>query len=231
MTPLLFNGYWDPYHRGFECNDTSIAKPFKPNTVSTRLLLSICCGVPFLVIEVVEFLLLRSNRKPKWCRSYLSTTAALNLEYFFGFAVAISFMHVTKSAFGHLRPHFLAVCQPNYTAIDCNQPIVMEPFCTNSNMYQVRLARESFPSGHAMVAVYSAFFLYFYLSERRKVLNVYIFGAFLTAYTAWAVVCCITRITDYWHHPKDVVAGIILGILVAFVLFRKRENTQVKRPI
>jgi membrane-associated phospholipid phosphatase len=33
----------------------------------------------------------------------------------------------------------------------------------------------------------------------------------------------ITRITDFYHHPTDVLAGAILGTIIAIIAVRKFE--------
>lgn len=36
-----------------------------------------------------------------------------------------------------------------------------------------------------------------------------------------AVTICITRVTDYWHHVWDVVAGFVLGVVIAYAAYRQ----------
>ena len=31
----------------------------------------------------------------------------------------------------------------------------------------------------------------------------------------WAIMCALSRVSDYKHHPTDVLAGSVLGFLVA----------------
>lgn len=38
-----------------------------------------------------------------------------------------------------------------------------------------------------------------------------------------AVFVAASRVSDYWHHPTDVLAGSILGIIVAYVSYKQQH--------
>lgn len=44
----------------------------------------------------------------------------------------------------------------------------------------------------------------------------------LFIFIPWSIVVMITRVTDYWHFPTDVIGGILLGILPVHFLLRRR---------
>ena len=81
-----------------------------------------------------------------------------------------------------------------------------------ANLLISKGATASFPSGHAMTAFLFAQLLYFY----NKKYGVYAFVlAFLVAFS---------RIFVGVHYPSDTIAGIVLGIGIAFIaeyLFEK----------
>ena len=78
---------------------------------------------------------------------------------------------------------------------------------------------KSFPSAHASFAAYVAFFLAFYIQERFRVFpNTFktVIGPFLQlsiiSIFYWSA---LTRVSDFVHHPVDVLAGLLLGTIVA----------------
>ena len=77
----------------------------------------------------------------------------------------------------------------------------------------------SFLSGHASFAVQSATFFVLYLHAafmwQRPSGSSCLFVPFLQALgVAAAFYTCISRVVDYKHHPSDVVAGALLGLIV-----------------
>jgi len=78
----------------------------------------------------------------------------------------------------------------------------------------------SFPSGHSADVFVSGVFL-FYLLRNSKYRVVPLYYAFLMA---------LLRITVSAHHPSDVVAGIAIGVLGAYVILWKRPFLRAKLP-
>ena len=119
----------------------------------------------------------------------------------------------------------MAYCQPNITCtagIEDKHTYITNFKCLNlDSQEELEDALKSFPSAHASFAAYVAFFLAFYIQDR--------FQAFSHCHTLKTVIgpflqlCIIasfwwsalTRVSDYVHHPLDVLAGLILGTLVA----------------
>lgn len=138
---------------------------------------------------------------------------------------SLALADIGKSVIGWPRPNFMAYCQPNVTctAEDTNKHTYITNFkCLNlDSQDELEDALKSFPSAHASFAAYVAFFLAFYIQDR--------FQAFANCLTLKTVIgpflqlCIIasfwwsalTRVSDYVHHPLDVLAGLILGTLVA----------------
>lgn len=240
----LFTGIIPTYQRGFYCNDPSIGYPFFPNTVSVKVLLTVSIGVPIVIIDIVECFILwkfspqisRHDVCSRKIRRYFSNTTSLICEYLLGLVVVIALMEFGKASSGRLRPHFLTVCQPNWTATPCeSDPVafVQDAHCLQNDPNKLRQARHSFPSGHAAVATYSWLFLAIYL---RHVLNsmvlfdalskcIYFKNFLVFCYGVFAVVCCVTRVTDFWHHPTDVVAGAAMGLGISWVLFSRTDSS------
>ncbi len=250
---LLFAGIIPTNERGFYCNDSSIGHPYRPMTVSVSLLLAVCIGVPIFTIDVIELLILWkyspqiSARDPKMCsrkvRRYFSNTTSLISEYLLGFVVVIALMEIVKAAGGRLRPHFLTVCQPNWTGTECELnpgAYVVNAHCTTTDDDRLLQARHSFPSGHSGIATYSWLFLFVYV--RHVLSSMVLFDAhskwsffrnvLVTVYGVWALTCCVTRVTDFWHHPSDVIAGAGIGLVISWFLFSRADsNIRIVRMV
>lgn len=162
---------------------------------------------------------------------------------------------MAKYKIGRLRPYFLTACRPRLTPDLCLDEFGYQRFVVDYVCFgdpeEVREARKSFMSGHSSFSFYCAVFLVLYLHARleagsskdsekvsgrrwlrmtlraiktlRPFLQFAIFS--LAFYIAW------TRISDYRHHPTDVLAGAALGTAFALLnmsflinLFRKPRS-------
>ncbi|VDK73518.1 unnamed protein product [Litomosoides sigmodontis] len=103
--------------------------------------------------------------------------------------------------------------------------------CLGTNMHRIRVGRQSFPSGHTSAAVLLFSFLYFYLkgivdATRNRLLRI-IRLMVLLINGVWTAVVMITRITDNWHYPTDVLGGIILALSCACIFVRRTHASLV----
>ena len=82
----------------------------------------------------------------------------------------------------------------------------------------------SFVSGHSSIAACSAAFVIFFLQSRLGQIHRrqswkgarYLLPMAQLAAASAAVFTALTRISDYYHHPEDVVAGFILGVATMY---------------
>ena len=82
-----------------------------------------------------------------------------------------------------------------------------------SRLHDMRL---SFVSGHASLSTYSMWFSIVYLHQRMATRNFRLVKPLIQVGCAlFAVFTSLTRVSDYKHHPEDVVGGAILGVLVS----------------
>ncbi|KFO23850.1 Lipid phosphate phosphohydrolase 3 [Fukomys damarensis] len=135
--------------------------------------------------------------------------------FLFGCAISQSFTDIAKVSIGRLRPHFLSVCDPDISQINCSQGYIQNYQCRGPES-KVQEARKSFFSGHASFSMYTMLYLVLYLQARftwrgarllRPLLQfTLIMMAFYTG---------LSRISDHKHHPGDVLAGFAQGALVA----------------
>jgi len=113
------------------------------------------------------------------------------------------------------RPNFYALCGFDKT----------RKVCTNS-LHKVREANFSFPSGHSSLANCAMtylvwFFLSRIISSSRLSPTVKRFLALWACVVpwGWALFVGASRLVDMWHHPSDVVAGLLLGGLASTLAY------------
>ena len=143
------------------------------------------------------------------------------------------------------RPNFVAMCSPNWKDIDCGDRDDPK-FITNyecegdtdfilamskdtkksveeiSTAYKLLHPHTSFFSGHASVAWSTASFIFFYLRAKcsrgqdKKSVIANLHHVIQLLCIGLALYVSYTRITDYWHHPTDVLTGGLVGILCQY---------------
>lgn len=221
----------DPYKRGFYCDDESIRHPFKESTVTSRALYVVGLGVPIVTMIITELLhshlptyanksfRLLGFRLPSW--AWLSYSNII----VFGFGAASSQLltDIGKYLVGRLRPHFMAVCIPSVDCLgDQNRWKYIEDYeCLGTDKKKVHDSRLSFPSGHSSFAVYTMVYVVMYLQARMTWRGSYLLRhliQFVCLAMAWFT--ALSRISDYKHHWSDVLAGSILGAVIAFLVAR-----------
>lgn len=165
----------------------------------------------------LEFLRERNEIKKRFIDTSLRALKWF-IYYYVTFMILMIFMTLLKNLVGGLRPIFLQMCQPDMAA-NCSmgQYINSDYKCTNPAATEFLLfeIRRSFPSGHATASVYITFFFMRYLEAKFSKFRVTLSAAHLCC-SVWAVVCCVSRITEHFHHVGDVIAGIILAIPFLF---------------
>jgi len=273
LSPLgyiyVFSSHYDPFHRGFFCDDENLKHPYKEQTVPIVHALVIWAVVSILFILLVETLRssaeqgrrrpdpIPGQKHPPW----IAVEIYRHFGYFaLGACGCLLFTEIAKYTIGRLRPHFLTLCQPNLGPELCDdefgyKKFVMEDedvICMglernggNVTKKQLHEARLSFLSGHSSFSFYCGTFLIVYLQARlsnfpycstRWVWLSYRFLKVLRPFIQFAIIILsfwisLTRISDYFHHPMDVVTGALAGIAFAGItllviadVFREKER-------
>ncbi|XP_057300186.1 phospholipid phosphatase 1-like [Hydractinia symbiolongicarpus] len=242
---LLFYKIGKPTVQGFYCNDDSINKPFKNSTLPSKevtIVAMVLCLFCFIVVESYNVFLnkLSGSSLGQYARqnakSLSYTVIALFCIYLFGAGVTMFITDVGKYTVGRLRPHFYAVCKPDWKKLNCtdssgvNNYFVGDHFC-RASQEKMKEARLSFPSGHSSFSAFSAFHLVFYIQSQLAVTNKFGFVPKVCVQVllvCLAFYCGCSRIADNKHHPTDVAAGLFLGVAVAYcfhvVLSQKRQE-------
>ncbi|RXM98892.1 Lipid phosphate phosphohydrolase 3 [Acipenser ruthenus] len=211
-----------PYQRGFYCNDESIRYPYKNgDTISDGLLSA--AGILIAVLSIIigecyRICYLKESSRSFINNLYVSTLYKQVGVFIFGCAISQSFTDIAKVSVGRMRPHFLAVCKPDFTTINCSLGYIDNYSCLGDES-KIQEARKSFFSGHASFSMYTMLYLTFYLQSRftwrgarllRPLLQfTLIMMAFYTG---------LSRVSDHKHHPTDILAGFAQGALVAYCI-------------
>ena len=238
---------YKPFQRGFFCDDQNLKHPFvDKQTVPMEVCFLIWAGLIIFFVFLVEWLRIRA-RPQKPLNIYGCSIPWLVIELYrqmgfmtVGATACFLFTDLSKFTIGRLRPHFLSICQPDYSSVCKGEGGLYQLFVMgnetdiclgldgNTTVKMLKEARLSFMSGHASFSFYCATFLIIYLQARlnkivesspgqvsiAKVLKVFRpfiqFGIFILAF--WIA---LTRISDYFHHPLDIATGSTVGICFA----------------
>ncbi|XP_062411069.1 phospholipid phosphatase 1 isoform X2 [Sardina pilchardus] len=212
----------NPFKRGFFCNDDTIKFPLKEDTISYQLLGGVMIPLTVLTMicgECLSVYLKRIKSKSSFSNSYLACVYKAIGTFLFGAAMSQSLTDIAKYSIGRLRPHFLDVCKPDWSTINCSAGAYVEDFVCTGNARMVNEGRLSFYSGHSSFSMYCMLFLALYLQARlqadwarllRPTLQFFLIAA--SVYTG------LSRVSDYKHHWSDVLTGMLQGALMAILV-------------
>ena len=163
----MFNQLGEPFIRGFYCKDESVSKPFKESTISSTIVVIISCILGFccfVFTDIINFVLMDSIASIPICHRFKRVKKALfrnlvilSLVYMLGMGITMFITDIGKYSVGRLRPHFLDVCKPDWSTLNCTnldgspRYFVGNEYCTNNekDTWRFKDARLSFPSGHS----------------------------------------------------------------------------------
>ncbi|KAF9926637.1 hypothetical protein FBU30_003821 [Linnemannia zychae] len=144
---------------------------------------------------------------------------------------AVLFQVFIKWLIGGFRPHFLDVCKPDtnliidagYNRKGFQHLYFTREICTG-DIDQIDDSLESFPSGHSTAAFAGFVFLYLYLNAKLKVFSNYhpamwkLIVIYIPVLGAVLIGGALT--IDNFHNWYDVVAGAVIGSVMAFSSYR-----------
>ncbi|KAK2823698.1 hypothetical protein Q7C36_020298 [Tachysurus vachellii] len=211
-----------PYQRGFFCNDESIGYPFHSSTVTSNVLYTVGFTLPIcsmIIGECVSVYLKLIKSKSSFSSSYVSCLYKAIGTFVFGAAMSQSLTDIGKYSIGRLRPHFLAVCKPDWNTINCSSGAYIENFSCSGDPKMVNEARLSFYSGHSSFSMYCMLFLALYLQARMKYEWARLLRPTLQFFLiAASVYTGLSRVSDYKHHWSDVLTGLVQGAVMALLV-------------
>lgn len=242
---VFLQGDMEPYKRGFFCNDNSIKYPNLPEEITVGECVLIWSCIVILLVPAIEFLhitVFEHTEGPRvWRIPWVFIELYRVLGYFaLGALCTLLTTEMAKYKIGRLRPYFLSVCQVPLDEATCkdehgNYKYVLDYDCAGDD-HEVREASKSFLSGHSSFSFYCAAFLVVYIHARLsrlpttepkkpyrtfkiifrglKIVRPFLqFGIFCLAFYI-----ALTRISDYKHHPGDVVMGAFVGLCFASII-------------
>uniref|UniRef100_A0A8C2EJ17 Phospholipid phosphatase 3 n=1 Tax=Cyprinus carpio TaxID=7962 RepID=A0A8C2EJ17_CYPCA len=237
---VLHKSTVQPYQRGFYCADDSIRYAFKNSTVPSSVLTAVGLLLPIASIVIGECYRIRylnQGSKSFVGNPYVSALYRQVGVFIFGCAVSQSFTDIAKVSVGRMRPHFLAICDPDYSTINCSLGYITQYTC-RGDFSKVQEARKSFFSGHASFSMYTMLYLSFYLQSRFTWRGARLLRPLLQfTLLMMAFYTGLSRVSDHKHHPTDVLAGFVQGALVAYCiafyvsdLFKPKAKTATPPP-
>lgn len=198
----------------FTLTDITISYPIVPQTVSAAAITIIIIAGPLFVVAIAQI----------WVRSWRdfhqSALATLQL-----FGITQLICTVLWCLVGGLRPSFLALCKPSVPIPTSPYPVVWytDSICTCSE-FVLNHAKHSFPSGHATSITAMCVYLIIYLSAKLKIYdNRSHLWKFLVAVVPLLIIdlwISFSRIRDGQHFLKDVLIGMIIGIITGVLIYR-----------
>uniref|UniRef100_A0A3B4TG54 Phospholipid phosphatase related 5 n=1 Tax=Seriola dumerili TaxID=41447 RepID=A0A3B4TG54_SERDU len=237
-----FTDTFSPAQQGFICRDPTLAKPdpgpeqdsliqpvilysvvgtTKPKTIITQI----------SSVELVIFLLHSNSLYDQdkivvmddccYVNPMVRRTFRFLGVYIFGLFSTDIFVNAGQLVTGSLAPYFLSVCQPNYTALSCQDTayFVSQSDACTGDPDDVMRARKTFPSKEAALSLYTAVYLAMYITSCVGSSGGRLTGPLLSmSLVGLAVLTGINRVAEYRNHWSDIIAGQVIGGAIAVFL-------------
>ncbi|GAA5887814.1 hypothetical protein JCM16303_002340 [Sporobolomyces ruberrimus] len=191
------------------------AYPLRKNIIPIWAAALIAFFVPFVSFGIVQIRV----------RSFDDFNTA-TFGVLFSLINAACFQVFVKWLIGGLRPHFLAVCNPNTIGVVGNgfQNIMFDRSVCTGDKNEINDSLESMPSGHSTAAWAGLLFLSLYLNGKLKVFADYrpqfwkMIAFFAPLLGAFLIAGSLT--IDEYHHWYDVLIGSLIGSASALAAYR-----------
>ncbi|TGZ71261.1 hypothetical protein CRM22_002750 [Opisthorchis felineus] len=212
------------------CDDDSLRYPYKSDTVTIVGCAFYAYLLPVLTVIVLEVLLAVYNRYTLHHRVWkMMAFLMYNFVITFLMAAGVCLMltNLIKYTLGRPRPHFWDVCQPD--VCPTRTGVAASYTCRGTNKDALDDLFKSFVSGHSSLAAVGSTYAVLYLQERLHLTMAPMVRPLIqVVYVSSAAYIAMSRYADHKHHPWDIIAGVLLGSFIAFVLvqidIRLRNN-------
>lgn len=154
-----------------------------------------------------------------------------NLGLLLSIATATVITDLIKITVGRPRPDFIDRCQPLAGAKDAiSYGLSTIANCTVQSGAIIVDGFKSFPSGHSSFSFAGLGFLSFFLAGKMGLFdrNGYVMKAWIGLIPLiGASLIAISRVMDYRHRGTDIIAGGLLGFLMAFLSYYLCESFEI----
>ncbi|CAB1324171.1 unnamed protein product, partial [Coregonus sp. 'balchen'] len=193
------------YH-GALCLGGERGYPYKNgDTISDAVLCA--AGILIAILSIVIGECYRIHNLREGSKSFVGNPYVSSLYkqvgvFIFGCAISQSFTDIAKVSVGRMRPHFLDVCNPEWSAINCSLGYITSYTC-NGPESKVQEARFTWRGARLL---------------RPLLQFTLLMMAFYTG---------LSRVSDHKHHPTDVLAGFVFYVSD---LFKPQEKPTSPPP-
>jgi len=213
-------------------DDPALSKPELPSTVPNWLLGSYAMVAVSFVLGCITFYRDTLDGRPR--RGFWACIRSGNVapQVLFCIQTSVLTLFITNTVkifVGRPRPYFLSVCEP-LSNVPSDVTVISSSACTGD----IGQAQLSFPSGHASLSIAPS--IYAILSIRWQFRDVPLSSlglvfqstleALLLLFPMWSGG---SRVSDNKHFVSDVVAGWVLGTLVAVSVARLACSSQERK--
>jgi diacylglycerol diphosphate phosphatase/phosphatidate phosphatase len=161
-----------------------------------------------LSVYLFLYILLKARVELKFIKKF--DLFLVIIGHFGSVVVSNIFANIIKLQVGRPRPDFFTVLGPNATSESlCPEDLSKKEFDEEF---------KSFPSGHSASAMSGTLFLAIFLLKAIKSKQFWLKLLVLSLFVYPYIIGC-TRITQYRHHPDDVIMGFFIGSAVPIVYF------------
>ncbi|XP_035491260.2 phospholipid phosphatase-related protein type 5-like [Scophthalmus maximus] len=251
-----FTDTFSPAQQGFACRDPALTRPDpgpeQLSRIQPVILYSVVGGLPVVLISGVELVIFLIHHNSNnlydqdkvvvmgdccYVNPMVRRTFRFLGVYVFGLFATDILVNAGQLVTGSPAPYFLSVCQPNYTALGCQDVahFVSQSDACTGDADDITRARKTFPSKEAALSLYTAVYLAMYVMSCIGTSGGRLTGPLLSlSLVSLAVLTGINRVAEYRNHWSDTIAGQVIGgavavFLVAFVVQYFKERPGIPR--
>uniref|UniRef100_A0A8D3BWZ3 Phosphatidic acid phosphatase type 2/haloperoxidase domain-containing protein n=1 Tax=Scophthalmus maximus TaxID=52904 RepID=A0A8D3BWZ3_SCOMX len=226
-----FTDTFSPAQQGFACRDPALTRPDpgpeQLSRIQPVILYSVVGGLPVVLVSlaVISAQLTKGMVVVMGDCCYVNPMVRRTFRflgvYVFGLFATDILVNAGQLVTGSPAPYFLSVCQPNYTALGCQDVahFVSQSDACTGDADDITRARKTFPSKEAALSLYTAVYLAMYVMSCIGTSGGRLTGPLLSlSLVSLAVLTGINRVAEYRNHWSDTIVGQVIGGAVAVFL-------------
>ncbi|KAJ9610281.1 Altered inheritance of mitochondria protein 6 [Cladophialophora chaetospira] len=197
----------------FRLDDRTIQYPYAPVPRITSKENNVVAGGGPLVVLIIWAIATR----PGVHKTHVAIVGLL-----FSIYLTTLITDILKKSIGRPRPDLIARCQPEPGTPE--HALVSSAVCTQPNLRTLLDGFESFPSGHSSWAFSGLGYLSMFMAGQMHVFRPHTDLASILIFLApllGAALVAMSRLADYRHDIYDVSSGSLLGLIVAYITYRR----------